>query len=252
MRLTAAGTAVLSLVPGRLRLRPQPRVRAAGFAVASSNILLTGTQVGVHNALVAALLDLSALIVLTGEAGFGKTTVLAAALSCISDPALQIIRLDDPECGVEDAFQTLFATAQFGSCQQQPFERRVVLVTDQAEAMLPGTLACLELLTRMPGKKALVQLVVVGRPEFLERLGGPDAKRLRKSVPAHFALSALSEQDAWELFYHRISSVHALRSARRLVATLLERSGGLPGRFDEALRMAVAAGLLKGVPSQHA
>jgi len=243
---------VLSLVPGRLRLRPQPRVRAAGLTVASSNILLTGTQVGVHNALVAALLDLSTLIVLTGETGFGKTTVLAAALSCISDPALQIIRLDDPECGVEDAFQTLFATVRFGSCQRQPPERRVVLITDQAETMLPGTLACLELLTRMPGKEALVQLVVVGRPEFLGRLGDSEAKQLRELIPAHFALSPLSEQDAWELFYHRVSSAHALRSARRLVATLLERSGGLPGRFDEALRMAVATGLLKGVPSQPA
>jgi hypothetical protein len=65
-------------------------------------------------------------------------------------------------------------------------------------------------------------------------------------------LSALSEQDAWELFYRRVSSVHPLRSTRRVVTTLLERSGGLPGRFDQVLQAAVASGLLQGASSQTA
>ncbi len=234
--------------PERLHRRLQSRSRFADVAVENSRILLTGTQVGAQNALVAALLKSSELIVLTGKARFGKTTVLAAALACIADSSLEVIRLDDLEGGMEDAFQTLFTTVQQAPGRRQAPERRIVLVTDQAETMPTGTLEYLELLTRMPGKGAAVQLVIVGRPEFWECIGGPAVDRLREAVPVHLALSSLSEQDAWELFHHRVSPAHAHRSARKVVTTLMEGSGGSPGRFDQVLRRAVAAGILTGVP----
>lgn len=59
-------------------------------------------------------------------------------------------------------------------------------------------------------------------------------------------LPALSGEDAWELFRHRVSPACGLRSAAKLVAILLKQSKGLPGRFDVAVRAAIAAGLLQG------
>lgn len=75
---------------------------------------------------------------------------------------------------------------------------------------------------------------------------------LHEDHPTCLALPALSEEDAWELFHHRVSPAPGLRSAAKLVATFLEQSEGLPGRFDAAVRAAIAVGLLQGNSAQAA
>jgi len=209
-------------------------------------ILLTGTQVGTHNALVAALLEPAALIVLTGAAGLGKTSVLTAALESVSDPLMQVIQLDGDECGMDQSFEALFNAARCEARRPGLSGRRIVLVADQAETLSPGVFGYLELLTKMPGKDALVQLLIVGRPKFQDCIDHPVAGRFQDAASVHLVLAPLSEQDAWSLFHHRVSPVHASRSMRRVVMMLLERSGGVPSRFDQALQAAVAGGLLQG------
>jgi len=200
----------------------------------------------VHNALVAALLEPTALIVLTGAAGLGKTSVLTAALESVSDPLMQVIPLDDGECGMDQSFEALFNAAHCGQRRLGLSGRRIVLIADQAETLPPGIFGYLELLTRMPGKDAPVQLIIVGRPKFQDCIDSPVADWLQDAASVHLVLAPLSEQDAWSLFHHRVSPVHAPGSMRRLVKMLLERSGGVPGRFDQALQAAVADGLLEG------
>jgi len=238
---------VLDLIGDRLDERRQalPRVGEA------ADILLTGMQVTVHNALISALVNSSAPIVLQGGAGLGKTTVLAAALASVSDPLVQIVRLDGADGGMDESFRTLFGKKRqghrwYGMAERRP-ERRIVLVADQAERLDPGAFAYLDLLARMPGKEALLQTLIVGRPACWEQFDGMVGERLSQALPVHLTLPPLSEQDAWDLFHHRVSSAHPLRSSRRLVTALLERSEGRPGRFDQVLRMAVATGLLPGV-----
>lgn len=213
---------------------------------------LTGTQAKVRDALLAALLGTSPCVVLTGAAGFGKTTVLAAALSCLDERERQVLRLDDGEGGIEKAFGVLFASARQRPHRRPYTDCRLALVMDQVEAKPPGSFASLELLSRMPGKAAPIQWVFVGRSEPWQCPDGPVAAWLREANPTCLALSALSEEDAWELFLHRVSPACGLRSAPKLVATLLKQSDGSPGRFDTAVKAAIAAGLLQGNPAQAA
>ena len=213
---------------------------------------LSGTQAKVHDALLAALLGMSPCVVLTGAAGLGKTTVLAAALSGIAEPERQVLRIDDAEGGIEEAFRVLFPSARQRPYRQQHSKRRLVLVVDQMEARPSGSFIYLELLSRMPGKMAPIQWVFVGRSEPWNCLDGSAAAWLREASPVYLTLPTLSEQDAWELFHHRVSSSCSLRSTAKLVGTLLKQSKGLPGRFDAAVRAAIAAGLLQGIPAQAA
>lgn len=243
---------MLNLLPERFRLLAQQRLRASDAEDVIPRVRLTTTQETLCGALVAALSNGAACVVLTAAAGLGKTTVLTAALARLSSLSLQVIRLDDAVSGMEDAFQMLFTPVRQQRFWQQRQERRIVVVMDQAEAMLPEAVAYLDLLTRMPGKEASVQWVIAGRSLPWD---GPDAavgQWLRSVDPVRLTLPTLSEQDAWELFHHRVSSASGMRSAPRLVATLLQQSGGLPGRFDAALRSAIAAGLLKGTSAQAA
>ena len=242
---------MFNLLPGRLmRNRPLDPVHPTGNADAS--IRLSGTQAKVHDALLAALRAMSPCVVLTGAAGFGKTTILAAALSGVAEPGRQVLRLDDAEGGIEEAFRLLFPSARRWPYRRQHSKRRLVLVVDQMEARPSGSFAYLELLSRMPGKTASIQWVFVGRSEPWNCLDGSAAAWLREANPAYLALPALSEQDAWELFHHRVSSSGSLRSTAKLVAALLSQSEGLPGRFDAAVRAAIDAGLLQGIPAQAA
>lgn len=200
-----------------------------------------------HDALVTALLVPSALIVLTGAAGLGKTSVLAAALASIADPLLQVVRLG-ADHGMDQSFKLLFSAGRYEERRAGASTSRMILVADQAETLPSGAFAYLELLTRMPGKDAMVQLVIVGRPEFRDCIDDAVADRLQTAAPVHMVLPPLSEQDAWDLFHYRVNSIYRQQSVRRMVLMLLQRSGGLPGRFDQALSAAVAGGLLEAAP----
>ena len=242
---------MFNLLPGRFLRNRLPDV-VGDASAADHPIRLTGTQAKSRDTLLAALLGTAPCVVLTGAAGLGKTTVLAAALSRIIGAERQVLRLDDAEGGAEEAFHVLFASTRHRLRRRPHRARRRVLVVDQVEARPPRSLAYLELLSRMPGKAVPIQWVVVGRSEPWNCLDGSTGAWLREASPACLTLSALSEQDAWELFHHRVSPTHNLRAASRLVAALLEQSEGLPGRFDAAVRAAVAAGLLQGIPAQAA
>ena len=237
---------MFNLLPGRPRRRNEPRDTTGDVDGAELGLLLTGTQARVHDALLDALLSTSTCVVLTGAAGLGKTTILAAALSCIDQPGRQVVRLDDGQDGMEEAYRMLFTSARPRPYRRQSRDRRLVLVMDQVETRLPGSFAYLELLSRMPGKAAPIQWVFVGRSGPWDCVDAAAAAWLREASPACLTLPPLSEQDAWELFQHRVSSTFDARSAAKLVPSLLKQSGGLPGRFDAALRAAIAAGLLQG------
>ena len=242
---------MFNFFPARpLRNRPLDPVSDAGNG--GFGIQLSSTQATVHDALLAALRGMSPCVVLTGAAGFGKTTVLAAALSGIAETERQVLRIDDAEGGIEEAFGVLFPPARQRHFGRQHSKRRFVLVVDQMEARPPGSFTYLELLSRMPGKTAPIQWVFVGRSEPWNCPDGSAAAWLREASPACLTLPALSQQDAWELFHHRVSSNCSLDATTKLVAVLLKQSGGLPGRFDAAVRAAIAAGLLQGTPAQAA
>ena len=237
------------MLPERPRVRFQPPSWASKQALPKVGTQLTETQLRVHNALVAAVLGPSALIVVTGAAALGKTSVLSAALASIAGPSLEIVQLDGVGSGMDRSFEALFAAARPETLRPGLPKRRVVLVADQAEALPPGGFTYLELLTRMPGKDASVQLIVVGRPEIEHGFERSASDLFQDTTPVHLVLPPLSEQDAWDLFHRRVGSIYAQQSIRRMVMMLLERCGGTPGRFDEALRAAVAGGLLEGVQS---
>lgn len=243
---------MLSFLSERFRLRAEQHSCVGDADNAAQRIRLTSTQATVCDGIAAALQDAAACVVLTSAARLGKTTVLSAALARLSEPALQVIRLDEAGSGMDDAFQGLFAPIRQRYRWRQPRQRRIIVVIDQAETVRPETVAYFELLTRMPGKAASIQWVIAGRSIAWDSTGGQAAQWLRKADPVRLTLPAMTEQDAWELFHHRVSPTYGVRSAPRLVSTLLRQSDGLPGRFDAALRSAVGAGLLKGVPAQAA
>ncbi len=235
---------MFNLSPSRL-LRSRPLDPAGNAAL---DVRLTGTQAKVHDAPLAALLGTSPCVVLTGAAGLGKTTVLAAALSCLAKPERQVLRFDDEGGGIEEAFSVLFASDRQRPNRRRHRECRLVLVMDQGESKPPESFTCLKLLNRMPGSAAPTQWVFVGRSEPWICPGGPAAAWLREP-PTCLSLPAVSKENAWELFRHRVSPACGSRSAARLVATLLKQSEGLPGRFDAAVREAIAAVLLQGNPA---
>ena len=122
---------------------------------------------------------------------------------------------------------------------------------DQVEAKPPESLTSLELLSRMPGKAAGVQWVFVGRSEHWLRPDGPVAARLRDQPDTPGPFGAI-RRGRMEAVPPPGKPGHELTLGRQAGGASPEAIGRSPGRFDAAVKAAIAAGLLQGNPARAA
>ncbi len=161
-------------------------------------------------------------VVVTGEVGTGKTTVLRAYLQKLKGSDIQPIYLFDPhlefdelleailtELGAPpDAGQTQFARLQWLRhylIDAYSAGRSVVLIIDEAQNMPVGTLEQLRVLTNLETTKdKLLQVLLVGQPELEEKLALHELRQLNKRVAVRATLRALGTEEATDYVKHRI------------------------------------------------
>ena len=138
-------------------------------------------------------------LLLTGEVGTGKTTLLRAALSQIppdTDTALvlntigigpvDLLKLIAAEFGLEGSFETtadyLIALNRM-LLERLRIGRNTVLIIDEAQNLDPETLEEVRLLSNLETDTSkLMQIVLTGQPELLEKLGAPSLRQLRQRI----------------------------------------------------------------------
>jgi general secretion pathway protein A len=159
-----------------------------------------------------AILERKGFVLLTGEAGTGKSTLLARTLQCL--PANRVVSsvILNPTL-TESEFLEL-AMLDFGFTnvpsskaqrlvQLQEFLMRVrqagkiaVLVVDEAHKLAPSVLEEVRLLSNLelPGEK-LLQIVLAGQDEILEMLDRPELRQFSQRISFRLALSPLAPAD---------------------------------------------------------
>jgi type II secretory pathway predicted ATPase ExeA len=151
-------------------------------------------------------------IVLTGEVGTGKTTLLKAALDSLSDERLVTSYLFNPRLDVLDFFE--FVLTDFGI----PFSSRTkahmllrlnqwllerfragetaVIVVDEAQHLSPELLEEIRLLTNLEtSTEKLLQIVLAGQPELAGKLCQPSARQIRQRVTLLCKTRALTREE---------------------------------------------------------
>jgi len=159
-----------------------------------------------------AILERKGFAMLTGEAGTGKSTLLARMLhhlpanrvisSVILNPTLT--EAEFLELALLDfGFATVPASKAQRLVQLQEFllstrqaGKIAVLVIDEAHKLAPAVLEEVRLLSNLelPGEK-LLQIVLAGQDELLEILGRPEMRQISQRISIRLTLSPLAPAD---------------------------------------------------------
>jgi general secretion pathway protein A len=186
-------------------------------------------------------------VLLTGEVGTGKTTLLHALLAqldsstisaFIFNPKLSVLDffrmlLDEFDIDVvcETKAEYLLALNRFLiDCLKQ--NRTVLLIVDEAQNLSPEMLEEVRLLSNLETSTSkLIQIMLVGQPELNEMLARPELRQLRQRIVLSHHLRPFdqSEIDAYVDERLRLAGYTGKgifkKSARRALA---EVTGGIP------------------------
>ena len=163
-------------------------------------------------------------IIITGEVGAGKTTLVEWLRSQMDPQAYTIARVSTTQVSENDLFR--LAMAGFGLVDEnagkaallQRFEdvlrehqaagRRCLLIVDEAQNLSLPALEELRMLSNITvdGRTSL-QTILLGQPQFRRMLASPDLDQLRQRVLTSYHLGPLSEEETRAYIEHRLLAV---------------------------------------------
>jgi len=159
-------------------------------------------------------------IVLTGEIGTGKTTLLRTLLERL-DAATPVAYVHNSALGIEGLLeyilqdwgvkstatthaQRLFELNEF-LIDQHRKGTSPVLVIDEAQNLTVETLEAVRLLSNFETtSQKLMQILLVGQPELREKLNLPELRQLKQRVGLRCHIAALSPEESRQYVRHRL------------------------------------------------
>src|ERR1700738_4454469 len=160
-------------------------------------------------------------IVLTGEVGTGKTTMLECLRDFLesqytefafifnsritSDQFFEMIAYDlDLRCARTSKTEVLFALNQL-LLQQSQQARTTVLIVDEAHNLEWEVLEEIRLLGNLENRRGkLLQIILSGQPELDRKLEAPNLRNLKQRIVLRCGLPPFSLQDAVEYINSRL------------------------------------------------
>ena len=206
-------------------------------------------------------------VLLTGEVGTGKTTLLHALLSQLEsnitaaflfNPRLEpldFFRILFDEYGIEERCSTkaeyLLALNRFLISRLEK-GLPTLLIVDEAQNLSPEMLEEIRLLSNLetPTSK-LIQIMLVGQPELNEMLSRPDLRQLRQRIVLRHHLRPFDEKETVAYIDERLRlggyTGHGLfdRSAQR---EIFEVTGGIPRLLNIVCDSALLLGYSQELP----
>jgi putative secretion ATPase (PEP-CTERM system associated) len=193
-------------------------------------------------------------IVITGEVGAGKTTLVGHVTAQIDRERLHVIKLVSTQIEADDLLRMVAAGLEIetgGLVKAQILVaierglhavarsgRRTLLIVDEAQALHTGALEELRMLSNFQaGGHALLQIFLLGQPEFRAALHGSDRlEQLRQRVIAMHHLDPMGPEEVEPYMTHRLKLVgwqgrpHFTADA---YAALYRGSDGVPRRLNQ-------------------
>jgi len=192
-------------------------------------------------------------IVVTGEIGAGKSTLVAHLMATIDKARLNAISLVSTQVEGDDLLRLVaqglgldtgrVEKARLLDAVEQQLEadlragKRTLLIVDEAQNLPVSALEELRMLSNFQiGGRALLQTVLLGQPEFRDRLAAPGLEQLRQRVIATHHLEAMGEDEVESYLRHRLTRVDwqgIPEFAPAAFAAIHRHSGGIPRRVNQ-------------------
>jgi len=205
-------------------------------------------------------------LVITGEVGAGKTTLVRAVLEHL-DPntivAAQIVstrlEADDLLRAVANAFgiavknddkATLIASIEAFLLTVFQQGKRALLVIDEAQNLNARSIEELRMLSNFQyGDRALLQSFLVGQPELRTLMRSASMEQFRQRVIASCHLGPLDEAETRGYIEHRLQHVGwkgAPEFDDAAIHEIFVATGGIPRRINAICNRLMLAGFLAG------
>lgn len=208
-------------------------------------------------------------VVVTGEPGTGKTTLMGHLLGEIDRERLNVIRIVSTQIEPEDLLRTvcegleidmagapksaMLSAIERGLHTVARSGRRTLLVVDEAQALPLATLEELRMLSNyQAGGYALLQIFLLGQPEFRAKLADPRLEQLRQRVIAMHHLAPMEADEIEPYLLHRLSCVGwrgRPRFTNDALAAMYRWSGGVPRRLNQLAGRVMLFGAVEQIDS---
>lgn len=160
-------------------------------------------------------------VVITGEIGSGKTTLIQQLLRTVDENVL-IARIYQTQLNEIEFFQAILHELGMNPfnagkvelismlnnflLEQYAEGRQVILIVDEAQNLSKRVLEELRMLTGMEtDEERILNLILVGQPELKNLLDAPGMEQLSQRIRFRFHLKALDESDIKNYINHRLS-----------------------------------------------
>ncbi len=187
-------------------------------------------------------------IVLTGEVGTGKTTMLECLRDYLESQYIEFAFIFNSRINTEQFFEmiaydldlpcersskteVLFALNQL-LVEQAQEGRTVVLIVDEAHNLEWEVLEEIRLLGNLENRSGkLLQIILAGQPEFDRKLDAPNLRQLKQRVVLRCGLEPFTLRDATEYIQARLEKAGMPKQtvfSEETIADIHLRSRGIP------------------------
>ncbi len=188
-------------------------------------------------------------IVITGDIGAGKTTLVGHLMATIDRARLAVVRLVSTQVEGDDMLRLAaqgLGLSTDGVAKAQLLDRverflhaqvregkRTLLIVDEAQNLPVSALEELRMLSNFQaGGQSLLQIVLLGQPEFRDKLKKAESlEQLRQRVIATHHLDPMQADEVGPYLEHRLALVGWTGNPRftaEACAALYAHSGGVP------------------------
>ena len=165
-------------------------------------------------------------VVITGEIGAGKTTLIESFLKEI-DHDVVVAQINQTQVSPIEFLQGLLAQFGFSPFRMRKAEllatlnnflieqyangRKVLLIVDEAQNLSNKVLEEVRLLSGVETtKEKVLRIILAGQPQLNDKLDSEDLVQLRQRVRLRFHLSALTEPEMGAYIRHRLAVAGAV------------------------------------------
>lgn len=205
------------------------------------------------------------IIAITGEIGTGKTTLCRTVLSQLDDTIktalilnpsfsdLQLLRLILEDLGIQTNAKTKYEMVDALNSfllEEASQGNNVVLIIDEAQNLKVNQLEQVRLLSNLETEKdKLLQIVLVGQPELVDKLKLNELRQLNQRIAVRFHIGSLTREEIKEYIRHRLKVAqdseftrYAVHFTEDAVEAIFNISKGTPRMVNILCDRALLAG----------
>lgn len=205
-------------------------------------------------------------IVVTGEVGAGKTTIVRGLLKDLDHEKVVAAQLVTTQLDAEDTLRMVAAAFGVGTKNVGKSElllaleaflvdvtrqgKRCLLIVDEAQNLTARAVEELRMLSNFQfGTQALLQSFLIGQPEFRKIMQSPQMQQLRQRVIAACHIGPMDQDETQAYIEHRLKCAGSQGLPRfdaGAFEAVFEASGGVPRRINAHCDRLLLSGFLNG------